>query len=113
MPDRSRRREASNSVYPSLVSDLYDHNRSALAIGTYYATAALISLALFSAGGWIAQHYGWRWTLVMAGTPGLILTLIAYFRLVDPPRGGSEPRARDDRVPLTRETFAFLVGQRT
>ena len=37
-----------------------------------------------TAGGYIAQYYGWRATFYCAGLPGILLAIIAWAALRDP-----------------------------
>jgi MFS family permease len=36
------------------------------------------------AGGYVAQYYGWRTTMIVSGLPGLVLAAIAWFALREP-----------------------------
>lgn len=104
--------ESSNSVYHSMISDLYDRNKRSKALGVYYAMSALVSLLCFAVGGVIAEHYGWRWTLVAAGVPGLLLVIAVALWLRDPPRGQADGIA-DAAAPALGVTLRFLIVQRT
>lgn len=104
--------ESSNSVYHSMISDLYDRHRRPKALGVYYAMSALVSLLCFGLGGLIAQHFGWRWTLFAAGVPGLMLAVAVALWLRDPPRGQVDGIA-DGAAPSLGVTLRFLLGQRT
>ena len=42
------------------------------------------------AGGWLAQHFGWRIAFVVVGLPGLILALIVRLVVKEPVRGGAD-----------------------
>lgn len=103
--------EASDSVYPSIISDLFGRGERGLANSVYSAKAAVVSIVGLAGGGWIAQHYGWRMTLVAAGLPALLLMLVTAFRFVDPRRGGSEavPLA-DLQLPPVGETLGFIAA---
>ncbi|MBI3795575.1 MAG: MFS transporter [Deltaproteobacteria bacterium] len=44
-------------------------------------------------GGYIAQHWGWRWTFYLLGIPGLLLTLLVA-NLKEPLRGQMDEQSR-------------------
>lgn len=71
----------------SLVSDLYPKKNRALAISVFMMgpqIGLLIGLAL---GGWIAQQYGWRHTFIWFGAPGILLGVLVFLLVREPPRG--------------------------
>jgi MFS transporter, Spinster family, sphingosine-1-phosphate transporter len=64
--------------------------------------------ALALAGGaWLVTHYGWRATFAIVGAPGIILALIYYVCVQDPPR--SSPVSQSDS-PL--KAFKLLLASR-
>jgi len=58
-------------------------------------------------GGYIAQHFHWRWAFVAAGAPGLIIAALIWLTLREPPRGYSDGGA------APKETPPFGVAMRT
>ncbi len=62
----------------------------------------------FVAGGIIAANYGWRWAFIVAGLPGIILTLVIHFTMDEPRRG-----AVDDIPPSMPQDFSTLDAIRT
>lgn len=78
---------------PSLASMLSDYftadkrarAMSMLTLGGVAGTGAGMLL-----GGYVGEAYGWRIALIVAGIPGLILTVIIWFTIREPRRGGSE-----------------------
>ena len=42
-------------------------------------------------GGWLTQAFSWRIAFMVVGAPGLILALIVWLFVKEPPRGHSEP----------------------
>jgi MFS family permease len=105
--------ESANSVYHSIISDLYDKNHRSSAIGVYYGMAALVTAIWFWLGGYIAQHYGWRWTVIVAGAPGLVLVAIVCLWFRDPVRGVTDGQKDTAEAPPFWTTVAFLLEQRT
>lgn len=74
----------------SLIADLYPLKHRAKAVALYVAATSIgMGLAVIL-GGWLAQHYGWRATLVAVGVPGVLLALLVRFGLGEPARGMSD-----------------------
>ncbi len=71
----------------SILSDYFGTNRRATAIGIWYLSAGIGFAIAFFAGGMIVEAYGWRWTFVLAGVPGLLLAPILLLTLREPVRG--------------------------
>lgn len=68
----------------SLICDYYPPQRRAKALGIFMLSAVAGGVFGLLAGGWIAQHYGWRTTFVAVGLPGLALAIIAQLALGEP-----------------------------
>jgi predicted MFS family arabinose efflux permease len=92
----------------ALLAELYPQGRRALPIAIVTAGAAIGTAAGLSAGGLIAQHYGWRIAFVIVGSPGVLLALLVFFSLPDPNR-----RSRIDSTPSIRATVCELYKIRT
>ena len=71
----------------SLISDHYPQSKRATAIAVLQMGIPLGTLIGAVAGGWIALHFGWRAAFAVVGAPGLLLALLAFLTLKDPPRG--------------------------
>jgi len=96
----------------SMIADLYPPNErvSALAV---LSIAPFVGIAIaLSAGGWISQLYGWRAAFLVAGIPGLILTLVVLLTVEEPKRGACENLA-DAKPPAVMETLKFLWSQKS
>jgi predicted MFS family arabinose efflux permease len=77
----------------SLLSDYFDEDRRATAIGIWYlSTGTGLALAFF-VGGRIIEMSNWRWTFVAAGIPGLILAPLLFFTVREPKRGNRDGKA--------------------
>jgi len=62
----------------SLLSDYFPARMRATAQSMYASGIALGGGLAFFLGGWIGQHYGWRWAFYLLGFPGLILALLVF-----------------------------------
>jgi len=68
----------------SLIADYYPPDRRSKAIGVYMMCSMAGYVIGLVAGGWIAQHYGWRAAFFIVGLPGLLLALTTRFLLAEP-----------------------------
>ncbi|SEJ99074.1 Predicted arabinose efflux permease, MFS family [Sphingobium sp. AP50] len=105
----------------SLISDLFPPAQRAAALAFYGIGMSLGLLVGLGAGGMIADAIGWRWTLLLLGLPGLLLSLIAWSVLPEPRQLAGDLRtgparygflitARDIfRLPVYRNIVAALT----
>lgn len=71
----------------SMIADYFPRERrgTATAVG---AMGAMAGIALgVMAGGGLAQRFGWRATMMLAGAPGLAVALLFAWLVKEPPRG--------------------------
>jgi MFS family permease len=84
----------------SLLADVFPASRRALSGAIYAASSSLGVLLAFGAGGYIAQHHGWRTALMAAAVPGVLLALVTLAVLREPARGALDgpaaPEASSD-----------------
>ena len=73
----------------SLLSDYFPPRRRATVQAIYSSGIAVGAGLAFFLGGWIAQHWGWRWAFYLLGFPGLVVALLVFF-LREQPRGRTE-----------------------
>jgi MFS family permease len=59
----------------SLLSDHFPPRMRATVQAVFSSGIAVGGGIAFFLGGWIGQHYGWRWAFYLLGFPGLILTV--------------------------------------
>src|ERR1044072_7322927 len=59
----------------SLLSDYFPPRMRATVQAIYSSGIAVGGGIAFFLGGWIGQHYGWRWAFYLLGFPGLVLTV--------------------------------------
>ena len=98
----------------SLISDMYPEEERGTALSTY-ALGIPIGAAIGTlVGGWIGEYFGWRMAFLVVGLPGIIVAIVVFFTVREPPRGHSEPdhvQVQKDLVPLV-DTIRFLWGLR-
>ncbi|CAN5257717.1 MFS transporter [soil metagenome] len=106
----------------SMVSDYFPPKQRSTAIGIWYLSSAIGTGIIFLVGGFLAQSFGWRTVFLVAGIPGLVMGLILFLVVREPPRGGSEVVALDtpdtspaeavdtlEKAATPREAFAYVM----
>jgi MFS family permease len=86
----------------SLISDYFPKRRRGKAF-SIFALGVPIGTSLGAAlGGWGNQALGWRMTFILAGVPGLVVALLLWLTVKEPPRGLSEgvSRAAAEQAPV-------------
>src|SRR3546814_12314474 len=57
----------------AIVAETFSDKWRASALAAIGVAGAVGTSAAFAAGGYIAQHYGWRWAFFAAAIPGVII----------------------------------------
>jgi predicted MFS family arabinose efflux permease len=97
----------------SMISDYFPANRRATALAVYAMGLYFGIMFGYIAAGWIGQHFGWRLAFALVGTPGLLLALVLYFTVDEPPRGTtveSHPLGEVVRYLFAKPAYVFLLG---
>ncbi|OGT55049.1 MAG: hypothetical protein A3E01_11810 [Gammaproteobacteria bacterium RIFCSPHIGHO2_12_FULL_63_22] len=94
----------------SLISDYYEPERRATAIGIYSVGIQVGVFLGFLAGGVINHFFGWRMAFLVVGLPGLLLALLIRFTMREPPRGQFDPPADRAGAPGNEGLFASLAA---
>ncbi|MEM7078222.1 MAG: MFS transporter [Pseudomonadota bacterium] len=77
----------SNPPSHSIISDLYKPEERATAMAIFGLGVNLGIMLGYLIGGWVNEWLGWRWALVIAGVPGLLIAAMVRFSMTEPPRG--------------------------
>jgi MFS family permease len=94
----------------SLISDYFAKSRRGTAFAIY-ALAVPIGTSIGAAvGGWGNQNLGWRNTFIAIGTPGIVLAILVFLTVREPPRGMSDGvrRSAATDTPGMWEVLKFL-----
>src|SRR5437588_2750537 len=83
---------AYGTIAPALLADSFPIERRGRVLAVFFCAIPIGSAAGYILGGLVDQHFGWRAAFWIAGTPGLILAILAMF-VKDPPRGLHDERA--------------------
>jgi MFS family permease len=97
----------------SLISDYFAGSKRATALAVY-AMAVPFGTAI---GSFVSGHsnvtYGWRWTFFIVGAPGLLVALLAWLTIKEPPRGYSDKGKTKQETPQFLEVFRFLLTRKS
>ncbi len=98
----------------SLIGDHYLMDRRASVMSIIWLGAPIGVVAGAMGAGMLAQHVSWRATFAVIGAAALVVALIAFATLREPPRGmcDPDPLARE-RPPSTWTVFRFLFAKRS
>jgi predicted MFS family arabinose efflux permease len=97
----------------SLVGDHYPMHKRASVMSIIWLGAPLGVVVGSNVGGWMAEHVSWRASFVAIGIPGLLVSLLAFFTLREPPRGMSDATAVAGPPPSIRVVLKFLLSKRS
>lgn len=92
----------------SMISDLYPPEKRASAMATFVTGAHIGILLAFLIGGIAGQAFGWRWAFVIAGVPGLFLSMILLLTVREPEREVSPDPARTPEGSLLLQTIGII-----
>ncbi|MEM1229045.1 MAG: MFS transporter [Pseudomonadota bacterium] len=99
----------------SIISDYFERHERSFALSIHSLGTSVGMLLGLVMGGFVAEHYGWRWAFVCAGVPGLVLALLLKQTIREPVRGAMD-QATADPINHAREsmrdTFAILWANR-
>lgn len=83
----------------SIITDYFAPHELSRAMGIFAVGAVLGPVLGYAAGGLVAEAYGWRWTFVILGVPGVLLGLILYLTVHEPKRGRYFARDAKSEAP--------------
>ncbi|MEO6153881.1 MAG: MFS transporter [Croceibacterium sp.] len=93
----------------SIVADFFPPSRRATAMSVLLLAPPVGAFLGSAGGGWIGQEYGWRTAFLVATVPGLVLALLAWLLIAEPPRGRYDAEA-STAVPPIRAVAGRLFG---
>ncbi len=100
----------------SLISDYFPSSNRATALAVY-AMSVPFGTALGSfVSGQSNLVFGWRTTFIIVGLPGLLVAMLIWLTVKEPPRGYSDAphlRAKKTTAPPFFEVFKFLLTRRS
>lgn len=98
----------------SILADYFPPRSRARALAVYSTGVTLGSVLANLFGGPIAQAFSWREAFLILGGPGVIVGLIIFFSIKEPPRGYSDPVGTPKVAALNMlDTLKLLNGKPT
>ncbi|MBB3862158.1 putative MFS family arabinose efflux permease [Novosphingobium hassiacum] len=103
-----------NPASISIISDVFPPAKRSSAIGVYKVGVPLGILLASGLTGWLATAYGWRAVFFAGGLPGLLLSILIFWRLREPSRGqfDAETPAGTYQAASYRSALAFVFSDR-
>jgi MFS family permease len=92
----------------SLLADNYPPERQASALAIFSIGAPVGASIGLIGGGVLAGMIGWRWTMVCAGAPGLLIGALVLLSIRDRHRGA----APTHEIPSLRDALAILISSK-
>ena len=75
----------------SIISDYFEPRRRGTALAIYALGVPFGVIAGSAAGAYVASIWGWRWTFVVVGAPGVVLAAAMLLFVREPTRGALDP----------------------
>jgi len=105
----------------SLASDFFPSRQRAMALAVIGLGGTVGSTLGLLIGGVVSQHYGWRHAFFAAGLPGIVLALVVFLFLREPPRGLNDTASASAKDPpppflvavkllLRRKAYVHIVA---
>lgn len=96
----------------SLIADYFPPEKRTRALSIFTLGAPVGILIGFIVGSWLATQYSWRIALFAFGIPGALLSIVIYWKLVEPRRGHAEALPDDGQVDSFWTVLRTLSGSR-
>lgn len=80
-------------VGQSLISDYFSRHSRPHAMAIYWSCTPISVFLGYLVGGWLADQFGWRATLIVIGLPGVFLAILARTTLREPRIHSEKPVA--------------------
>lgn len=98
----------------SVISDYFPPAKRTTAMSVLLLAPPVGALLGSAGGAWMAQHYGWRMAFLVAAVPGLVLALLVWLFVAEPPRGRHDAGDSDAVPPLGAvvRRFCTIVSAR-
>jgi MFS family permease len=97
----------------SLLADYFPPERRALAHAIYGLGLPVGGMLGMMLGGLLVDLWGWRSAFIVVGAPGLLVALIVWLFLKEPPRGRYDPPAAKEEAPPLAQVAANLWRRKT
>jgi len=92
----------------SLIGSYYAPHQRSFALAFFSLGASIGGMLSLYGGGYLADTYGWRWTLIIMGLPGVLLAIASMWLLVEPRPAAKLPPLGEvfsDGIQLAKKLF--------
>ena len=106
---------AYGTIAPALLADHFPLEKRGRVMSIFFAAIPVGSAAGYILGGLVDAHFGWRAAFWIAGTPGILLSLLVL-KVMDAPRGQFDERSAATESAPARTlvaTYGHLLRNRT
>lgn len=93
----------------SVVADYFPPHKRATAMSVLLLAPPVGAFIGSAGGSWIGQEYGWREAFIAAAIPGIVLSVLVFMFVAEPPRGRHDT-GDVDTVPPFSAVIARFVG---
>ena len=97
----------------SLLSDYFSPSRRPGAFAIYSAGATVGVIAGLALGGLLSGSIGWRLTFVVLGAPGILLSIVIFFTLTEPPHGHADGFQASPTAPSMKKAVLLLWARKS
>lgn len=95
----------------SIMGDIFEPEKRFFALGIYSTGASLGALLGLMIGGIVSQLYDWRIAFLVAGLGSLLVSLLTWKLVKEPPRAAANRGVSAERVPGMREAARYLWAE--
>ena len=97
----------------SIIADYFRPSERARAMGVYVTGSVLGTGGGLIVGGLLGEWLGWRMTFLALGIPGILLGVILYFTVKEPPRGRYDSGSDDSKQAVDiKRTLKSLASNK-
>ncbi len=93
----------------SILADYFEKKDRPAVLGWFSLGVPLGVFFGIMFGGLLVDTFGWRWTFVVLGAPGLLLAIVVKLTVKEPPRGGTDDPA-DAAALRASEEIGVIEG---
>lgn len=97
----------------AMISDYYPPHQRGTALAVYSSGLYIGILVGFLMGGYLNQELGWRTAFFVLGIPGILFSLLFYFTVKEPKRGGTDLHATTSAEHSFMEVVRYLYAKKT
>jgi MFS family permease len=97
------------TVAPAVIADLFRPAERGRRLAIFYLAIPMGSALGYLVGGWVGELWGWRSAFFVAGAPGLVFAVVAWF-LPEPERGAMDEAVVTPSPSPVRPAVSQILG---